>query len=100
MQKAVISETTILLCLGISLLVAACSNATKEEPVKKIEQAESVTDTTLSGSGVKSDDYEANWPGSPFRDFILPGYSLLDSASGDLNLDTLPDMVLVLKKNG
>jgi hypothetical protein len=32
--------------------------------------------------------------------FIPEGYSLLDSATGDLNLDAYPDMLLVLKKNG
>lgn len=32
--------------------------------------------------------------------FVPEGYSLLDSASGDLNLDPYPDMLLILKKNG
>lgn len=30
-------------------------------------------------------------------DFILPGYSILDSALGDFNGDKRPDMVLILK---
>lgn len=32
--------------------------------------------------------------------FIPKQYSLLDSASGDLNLDAYPDLVLILKKDG
>lgn len=32
--------------------------------------------------------------------FIPEGYILLDSATGDLNLDPYPDMLLVVKKNG
>ena len=32
--------------------------------------------------------------------FIPEGYTALDTASGDLNLDQYPDMILVLKKNG
>lgn len=32
--------------------------------------------------------------------FIPEGYTLLDSATGDLNLDPYPDILLVLKKSG
>lgn len=32
--------------------------------------------------------------------FIPMNYSVLDTATGDLNLDEYPDMILVLKKNG
>ena len=35
-----------------------------------------------------------------FSQFIPEGYTILDSATGDLNLDPYPDMLLVLKKNG
>lgn len=36
----------------------------------------------------------------PLATFIPQGYAILDSAYGDLNLDTLPDLVLILKKEG
>jgi hypothetical protein len=32
--------------------------------------------------------------------FIPENYAILDTASGDLNLDTYPDMILILKKHG
>ncbi|HTL09229.1 MAG TPA: hypothetical protein VL307_13260 [Chitinophagaceae bacterium] len=35
----------------------------------------------------------------PLQKFIPPNYLLLDSASGDLDKDSLPDLVLVLKVN-
>lgn len=35
-----------------------------------------------------------------FTNFIPDGYTILDSATGDLNLDPYPDMLLVLKKKG
>lgn len=35
--------------------------------------------------------------GRPFSSFIPTGYSILDSASGDLNKDRLKDYVLILK---
>ncbi len=35
-----------------------------------------------------------------FSKFIPEGYALLDTVSGDLNLDSYPDMILVLKKIG
>ena len=35
-----------------------------------------------------------------FLKFIPEGYSLLDTATGDLNLDSYPDMLLALKKDG
>jgi hypothetical protein len=35
-----------------------------------------------------------------FSQFIPQDYSMLDTASGDLNLDSYPDIILILKKNG
>ncbi|GGH77974.1 hypothetical protein HNQ91_003984 [Filimonas zeae] len=32
--------------------------------------------------------------------FVPGGYTAIDTATGDLNLDSWPDMILVLKKNG
>lgn len=37
---------------------------------------------------------------SQLKQFIPEGYSILDTASGDLNSDRLDDLILVLKKNG
>ena len=62
--------------------------------------AESSADTiNVTEGGVKSDDYEANMP-RELPAFIPAGYSLLDSVSGDLDLDKMKDYILVLKKNG
>ena len=38
--------------------------------------------------------------GSGIAGFILPGYSILDTASGDLNGDAYADKLLLLKKQG
>ena len=37
---------------------------------------------------------------STLTQFIKPGYTVLDTTAGDLNLDSYPDMIMVLKKDG
>src|SRR5688500_13321759 len=44
-----------------------------------------------SNSGVKE-------PNGFLAEYIPPGYSILDSISGDLNLDDKRDLLLILKK--
>lgn len=36
----------------------------------------------------------------PYRSFIPKGYAILDTATGDLNRDAYPDMVMILKAEG
>ncbi|MEM7368614.1 MAG: hypothetical protein AAF587_08410 [Bacteroidota bacterium] len=48
-------------------------------------------ENTSSGSSDPSDQADA---------FIPHGYSMLDSASGHLNMDSIIDMILILKKDG
>jgi len=57
---------------------------------------------TQPGSGIKhiSNFEEISSLPSSISKFIPEGYSALDTAFGNLNLDSYPDLILVLKKNG
>jgi hypothetical protein len=88
-------------CLSAVLLITACSNEIKKDAVTENKRVEEIAgDTTIPASAVKSDDYEANSSDEQLRQFIPSGYSLLDSASGNLNLDAFTDLVIILKKDG
>ena len=43
---------------------------------------------------------EGTQTGAGIRHFVLPGYSVLDTSTGDLNGDAYPDKLLLLKKMG
>ena len=84
--------------LGCLTIMTSCADqGSKETGVTAVVAGEDTSD--VSAGGVKSDDYEDNMP-KELTAFIPAGYSLLDSASGDLDLDKLKDFILVLKKAG
>ncbi|MCE3296063.1 MAG: hypothetical protein K0R65_1777 [Crocinitomicaceae bacterium] len=86
-----------LLFPALIVLLAACGPgaATQENDKDEIysgtQESDAKTDETGSSKGGSAVQ--------KITDFIPKGYSLLDSASGSLNFDKYPDMLLVLKKN-
>jgi len=63
------------------------------------DSTHSANDTVHSSAGQLSSQETISL--SPFlAPFVPVGYTVLDTTSGDLNLDTYPDITLVLKKNG
>lgn len=77
------------LCLAV-LVLGSCGSDTETETSNSFAQ-DSTTELVVN---TVFDDVINQ---SNLNDFIPAGYSLLHSATGDLNLDTYPDMLLVLK---
>ena len=91
--------------LAFSLM--ACDQAAKKSnpsqqadtngtPVKPEHQVQASGDTVQPATTVQSGPSS----GTGLAAFILPNYSILDTASGDLNGDAYPDKLLLLKKRG
>ena len=99
-----------LLSLISLILLAACGqpNATSQ-PTKKDSApisgtpASRASEDTTNDLLVHADDYADNpritLP-SALATLIPSGYSLLDTARGDLNRDSFPDLIIIAKKNG
>ncbi|MBO0358827.1 hypothetical protein J0X19_12795 [Hymenobacter sp. BT186] len=91
-------------CLVVILWLgaAACqSNSTKSETDTPATAATAPTQKATPGEKTaNSAAYVSATPDSAqqLAPFIPAGYKLLDATSGDLNLDALPDKVLVLQK--
>jgi hypothetical protein len=93
--------------LTLSILTCCFACGQHSSPVTTKLKADTValkTDTLtqeqFEAASTKSDDYEENSLPSNAHDFIPQEYGLLGSARGDLNRDSLEDMVLVLYKKG
>ena len=88
--------TNIFICLLLTLL--SCNQSQRQENITAI-----TTDTlTSSDSPLKRESFKQvvdNLP-SELLEFVPSNYSVLDTLSGDLNLDEINDYILVLKKNG
>jgi hypothetical protein len=83
---------------GCFMMMISCAD--QQQKRSSVDAAVTARDTIdVSDAAVKSDDYEQNVP-KELAAFIPAGYSLLDSASGDLDLDKLKDFILVIKKKG
>jgi hypothetical protein len=90
-----------LLFFTAAFFIIACSNGPQKQASREINATPAIpTDTNLTASGTKSLHHSGDVNNEVLSEFIPSGYSLLDSASGNLNLDSLDDMILVLKKNG
>jgi len=75
------------------LVFASCYS-----PSEKIQDPKHCkTDTVLLLPVKKSVSDEIRYN---FREFVPKGFQILDSITGDLNLDAFPDMLLILKING
>lgn len=69
----------------ILFLLGSCTQSTSNLDSHSTEQKEAVKSTAEEATS------------KDVNSFIPQGYTLLDSTSGNLNLDAFPDMVLVLK---
>jgi hypothetical protein len=65
------------------------------ETIANYLQMEQSEITKLLGAGTGQDAY----PFSDLAQFVPEGYVILDTISGDLNLDQYADMLMILKKN-
>jgi hypothetical protein len=88
---------SLFLTMCFTLLLSCGNGNVKSTAGDDVERSGDTINVTAEG--VRSDDYEANMP-RELTGFIPAGYMLLDSASGDLDLDKLKDYILVLKKTG
>ncbi|HTI92361.1 MAG TPA: hypothetical protein VL727_17320 [Puia sp.] len=91
------------------ILLAACGqpNASGKSPQKQDSTpiSDSLTskapEDTSHYTFAHADDYEDRMPINlppSLANLVPKGYSVLDTASGDLNLDSLPDMILILHR--
>lgn len=97
--------------LAFSILLFACGDQQKPAVGQETANKDSID---IAAASVKADEYyaedstkkepasavEVKSLSSSLAAFILPGYSVLDTATGDLNLDAYPDALLILKKDG
>lgn len=84
--------------VGLLIFLFSCNQTLKQDDstVKRSEAQE------VDKNQPKRESFKReikNLP-SDLTKFIPDNYSVLDTASGDLNLDENPDLILVLKKNG
>lgn len=82
---------------GLFLALSSCS------PPK--QETETISDSDeLPGKNINPDEGGIKVSkinlGLEISSFIPDNYSILDSVRGDLNLDKIPDLIIVLKKNG
>jgi hypothetical protein len=83
--------SNIIICLLLILL--SCNQSPRQE---------NITADTLTDNPIKKESFKQvvdNLP-SELLVFVPTNYSVLDTVSGDLNLDKINDYILVLKKNG
>jgi hypothetical protein len=98
----------------ISFFLAAASCGQHKQAVDKVNNYDSAielktkkqdtianTEDTVKFK-VKHEAYNKDIKDLPptLTQFVPPGYTALDTTSGDLNLDDYRDMIMVLKKNG
>lgn len=88
--------TNIFLCLILTLF--SCNQNSRQEKTTAINiGAMTTTENTLKRESFKQK--VDNLP-DELSEFVPTDYSVLDTVSGDLNLDEIKDYILVLKKNG
>lgn len=88
-------KTFIFCCYLLTLL--SCNLTQKKEHKKAIK----VDTLTTTDNTIKTESFKQvteNLP-SELLEFVPTNYSILDSISGDLNLDEIKDYILVLKNN-
>lgn len=86
--------TTIFVC--VILILISCNHTRKEKTIKKD------TTTTKTKNTLKRESFKqiVNDLPNELSEFVPTNYSVLDTVSGDLNLDEIKDYIIVLKKNG
>lgn len=81
----------------LALFLAACDQS---KPPATAQSADTIKTPVQTESLPPKEAQKTVQTGAAVSAFILPGYSLLDTAIGDLNGDPYPDKLLVLKKQG
>ena len=84
--------------MQLVLFLAACDQSKQPAAAQSVDTIKTPMQTE-SLSPVAEEQKTAQ-TGTAVSAFILPGYSLLDTTTGDLNGDLYPDKLLVLKKQG
>jgi hypothetical protein len=101
-----------LITIGVLVILNSCGQSTAKTDSKKLidssvkveRQANADTSTFQIDTTPKKpraiEFHRSKTVSSSLTEFIPDNYSVLDTASGDLNLDAFPDMILILHKNG
>lgn len=84
--------------LLLTILFSCGGSAPAPDEQQTSDTVETATANDLPAEGA-DDPVPAKSYAEQLEQFIPKGYSILDTASGNLNLDTYPDMILVLKKD-
>jgi hypothetical protein len=92
------------LLIGLFFIVASCGQNNRPTVLEATNDslagsAKTSTGDTTAKSADTLNFQIKNLPLS-LGEFVPEGYTVLDTTSGDLNLDEYPDMIMVLKKNG
>lgn len=90
-------KTTIFFCLLLTIF--SCNENPRQENLISID-AEKTMASTENKPQKESFKHEAKNLPNELSEFVPANYTVLDTASGDLNLDDINDYILVLKKNG
>ncbi|MFN3405317.1 MAG: hypothetical protein ACK40G_14550 [Cytophagaceae bacterium] len=79
----------------------SCKQSSKDQTEEVVVTEEAAVDSTTLPSGFSHVPYKETVQGlsGSLMKFVPENYLVLDTATGDLNLDTIPDMILVLKRN-
>ena len=86
------------LFIGLLLILFSCNQSSKQENKTSI-----ITDTiSANDNQPKKEAFKQDIDNLPneLLEFVPKDFSVLDTISGDLNLDEINDYILVLKKNG
>jgi hypothetical protein len=90
------ASTSFFIVCSLVLLCSCGSGGLADENISVTEPSTEANDTT-SNNVLAKQEIAAVANHTNYLDFIPEGYSLLDSANGDLNLDPYQDMLLVLQ---
>ncbi|MCG9793256.1 hypothetical protein [Flavobacterium algicola] len=96
------NKFTVLIIIVIVFLLGSCNEKTGKVKLQKSPAI--VTNKVIVNDSTKKNlpqsvKEEVNDLTENIKDFIPENYSVLDAVSGNLNLDSYNDMILVLKKN-
>jgi len=99
--------------LGLFFFAVSCGQNKRSTELKSVsDSAVTPTETNIQDTVIKQSDttnfkikHEAynqdiNTLPPSLSQFVLEGYTAIDTTSGDLNLDQYSDIIMVLKKNG
>jgi len=98
MTKHLLTLSIVVSCFACGQHSSPATANTKTDTITL--KTDTLTQEQVEAASTKSDDYEENNLPESARSYIPENYGPLGSARGDLNRDSLGDMVLVLYKKG